>query len=136
MKIYTSYFCKIKELHKSGIVPICIAIGIPRFFRGATLPYLAPKRYMLSDKWTDEQYIEMYQREVLDKVDLNILKMDMEGNSQGRDIAFCCYEKPGDFCHRHLLAEWLKEKLQVEVEEFGGNKPRRTEPTETQNTLF
>lgn len=24
-----------------------------------------------------------------------------------RDIVLCCYEKPGDFCHRHILAEWL-----------------------------
>ena len=23
------------------------------------------------------------------------------------DIALVCYEKPGDFCHRHLVASWL-----------------------------
>ena len=25
------------------------------------------------------------------------------------DIALVCYEKPGDFCHRHLVADWLNE---------------------------
>lgn len=24
-----------------------------------------------------------------------------------RDIVLCCYEKPNEFCHRHILAEWL-----------------------------
>ena len=23
------------------------------------------------------------------------------------DIALLCYEKPDDFCHRHLVADWL-----------------------------
>lgn len=27
--------------------------------------------------------------------------------SGGKDIALICYEKPTDFCHRHLVAEWL-----------------------------
>ena len=28
-------------------------------------------------------------------------------NVNGKDIALICYEKPSDFCHRHLVAEWL-----------------------------
>ena len=24
------------------------------------------------------------------------------------DIALICYEKPSDFCHRHLVAEWFR----------------------------
>ena len=23
------------------------------------------------------------------------------------DFALVCYEKPSDFCHRHLVADWL-----------------------------
>ena len=26
----------------------------------------------------------------------------------GKDIVLLCYEKPDDFCHRHVLAEWIK----------------------------
>lgn len=25
------------------------------------------------------------------------------------DIALICYEKPSDFCHRHLVAQWLRD---------------------------
>ena len=28
--------------------------------------------------------------------------------SQDEDIVLICYEKPGDFCHRHLVANWLR----------------------------
>lgn len=32
---------------------------------------------------------------------------DPDSEAYKKDIVFVCYEKPGDFCHRHLLAEWL-----------------------------
>ena len=25
----------------------------------------------------------------------------------GKEICLICYEKPSDFCHRHLVADWL-----------------------------
>jgi hypothetical protein len=30
-------------------------------------------------------------------------------DSRDYHIALLCYEKPSDFCHRHLVAEWLRE---------------------------
>lgn len=27
----------------------------------------------------------------------------------GEDAVLLCYEKPGDFCHRHLVSQWLNE---------------------------
>ena len=32
-------------------------------------------------------------------------------------IALICYEKPTDFCHRHLVADWLN-KNGIECEEW------------------
>ena len=29
--------------------------------------------------------------------------------AQTRDIILACYEKPGEFCHLHLVADWLTE---------------------------
>ena len=37
--------------------------------------------------------------------------------SDGMDIALVCYEKTGDFCHRHLVAEWLR-AADIPVEEW------------------
>ena len=35
--------------------------------------------------------------------------MDYGFNVGENDIALICYEKPSDFCHRHLVAEWLNQ---------------------------
>ena len=32
----------------------------------------------------------------------------LEELSGGRDVVLICYEAPGDFCHRHLLKEFLE----------------------------
>ena len=36
---------------------------------------------------------------------------------KGKDIALICYEKPGEFCHRNIVREWLKE-FGYKVEEY------------------
>lgn len=28
--------------------------------------------------------------------------------SGGIDVALVCYERPQDFCHRHIVADWLR----------------------------
>ena len=38
--------------------------------------------------------------------------------SNGNDCALCCFEKPDEFCHRHLIAEWLNETLRLNVTEY------------------
>lgn len=45
------------------------------------------------------------------------LVQQLERISGGADVALCCYEKPGDFCHRNLVAAWLR-KNGVECEEW------------------
>ena len=71
---------------------------------------VAPRRYMLNDRLTDEEYIRMYRNDVLRLVDARSFIQDLERASRGRDVALCCFEKPGDFCHRHILAKWLNEQ--------------------------
>jgi len=47
---------------------------------------------------------------------------DIERISNGSDVALCCYEKPMDFCHRHILAKWLTKQTGIEVKEFEDKK--------------
>jgi uncharacterized protein (DUF488 family) len=35
----------------------------------------------------------------------------------GEDAVLLCYEKPGDFCHRRLVAAWIKEGTGIDVPE-------------------
>lgn len=126
MKIYTSYFSNMREITKRNIVPINIALWPPRFYRGKSLSYVAPSRSILKDTKNNEEYIARYKNEILSRLDVNKLLRDIEELSQGRDVALLCYEKPGDLCHRHLLAEYMnangcdvheleKEELQLQI---------------------
>ncbi|MCM1361744.1 MAG: DUF488 domain-containing protein [Clostridiales bacterium] len=115
MKIYTSYFGNLKKLYAAGIEPIGIARWQPKWFFGRNMKHLAPTAYMLSDSCSQEDYVKLY-GEILKHLDLEQLKRDFE--TIGHDVALCCYEKPDDFCHRHLLAEYLN-KNGWDVKEFG-----------------
>lgn len=128
MKIYTSYFAKAAILRKVGIVPIGVALWPPRFFRGISMKQVAPRRYMLDDRLTDEEYIRMYRNDVLRLVDARSFIQDLERASRGMDVALCCFEKPGDFCHRHILAKWLNEQTGIEVSEFGVAESKQETP--------
>lgn len=92
MKIYTSYFAKAAILRKAGIVPIGVALWPPRFFRGISMKQVAPRRYMLDDRLTDEEYIRMYRNDVLRLVDARSFIQDLERASRGMDVALCCFE--------------------------------------------
>lgn len=135
MKIYTSYFVKAATLRQAAIVPIGIALWPPRFFRGVSMSQVAPRRYMLNDQLTDEEYISMYRNDVLRLVDAQSFVRQLEEAGHGMDVALCCFEKPDDFCHRHILAQWLTEQTGIEVKEFGvSDKPEAPKPE--QASLF
>lgn len=135
MKIYTSYFGNSKKLQQAGIKVIGIALYPPRWFNGISLKQVSPTKSILFAKdQTQSEYIRRYKSEVLAQQDMRQFLRTVEHASGGQDVALCCYEKPGDFCHRHILAEWIKEKTGVEIEEYGCIKKK--EPEYVQGTLF
>lgn len=133
MKIYTSYFGNSRKLHESGISIICVAIGRPKFVDAPQMMNVAPTRYMLSDSCSHEEYLRLYDG-ILANQDAHQVVEQIKRLSNGKDVALCCYEKPGDFCHRHILAKWITEKTGIEVKEFGVIE--RKEPDVVQASLF
>lgn len=134
-KIYTSYFANIKNLEKDGIVPVAICAMVPSWFDGVNLGSVAPSKDILFEhkksahtKEDDKIYKERYFNEILvayrfhPEYIIDFIERVSENNN-GKDIALVCYEKPGDFCHRHLLAEWLEERTGVEIKEWGNYVP-------------
>lgn len=109
MKIYTSYFAKIKNLPKD-MIPIAICGKAPDWYRGLQYKKLAPKIGFFIE-WElnhDNQfYIDHFYDEVLSTLDFNQVVDDLSHLSGGNDVVLICYEKPGTFCHRHLVADWL-----------------------------
>lgn len=115
--IYTSCFAKLKELENHNIIPISICGKAPNWYKGLQYKKLAPK-YGFFMEWKknhdNDYYIEHFQKEVLDELNateviLDFSRMNYGFNVGENDIALICYEKPSDFCHRHLVAEWLNQ---------------------------
>lgn len=130
MKIYTSYFANLKNLEKEDIFPIGICCYPPKWFNGPNLGAIAPTPDILEKcKSSHAEYEKRYKTEVLSIFkDINILINRISYISGGKDVALCCYEKPSDFCHRHIVAKWLEEQTGIEVKEFEKTEEMKMEP--------
>ena len=115
--IYTSYFAKLKSL-PDNIVPISICGKAPDWYKGLQYKKLAPK-YDFFMKWKEnhdnDYYIKCFNEQVLDEFKTEVIvaelsRMAGESNNNFEHICLICYEKPSDFCHRHLVADWLNEE--------------------------
>lgn len=124
MNIYTSYFAKYKELPED-----LTAVSICRFtpwWVGDMSSYtkLAPTTNLLlgykHGRVTKEEYIEEYKRETLYRVPVpkileELTALLQEGHT---GIVLFCYEKPHDFCHRHIVAEHITKYSDLTVGEL------------------
>lgn len=122
--IYTTYFAKLKSLPEN-VIPISICGKAPSWYIGLQYKKLAPK-YGFFMKWKETHdnnyYIEHFNEEVLNCLDVEEIVNELYYMSgYDKDVALVCYEKPSDFCHRHLVADWLN-KNGFECKEFIGEK--------------
>ena len=122
--IYTTYFAQLRNLPEN-IFPVSICAKAPVWYKGAQYKKLAPLYGILMKYKEDhdaEYYTKHFYAEVLDKLSvatvLNDLQLKLPENMQAKTdppiwqndnlhIALVCFEKPSDFCHRHIVAEWL-----------------------------
>ena len=111
MKLYTSNFASAASLPDT-IIPVSIALKTPDAYTGRRYIKLAPTPRILHNwrtEYNKDQYISDFNREVLSKLDPAYLYDCFEKYFGGKDICFLCYEKPGDFCHRKLVAKWFSD---------------------------
>ena len=91
-------------------------------FKGKAIPKLAPKK-VFWDIWHDNigkipeeennrYYIEQYYKQVLSKVDIEELLEDE------KDPILLCFEKGQEFCHRHVLAEYIEMIYGIKVRDI------------------
>lgn len=124
-KVYTGCYqtCKVGNLISiSGDRGKCLN------FNGKAIPQLAPKRSFWNE-WHNNigripfydntrYYIQEYCRQVL--LNVNILKL-LENE---KEPILLCYESSDDFCHRHVLAEYINlmygiEVFEIEINDIG-----------------
>ena len=111
--IYTSYFA-----NSHNFPADTLTIGVTRFppkdWKGINFIDLAPSEKLLrqyKNKEIDEYIFRiLYLRELNSKFSNEEILATLKALSN-KDIILCCYEKPTDFCHRHILAEWLGDNI-------------------------
>lgn len=89
---------------------------------GKALPQLAPKKEFwqifnnnigkIPETENIIYYIQEYYKQVLSKVDIEDILKDE------KDPILLCYEKGQDFCHRHVLAEYIEMKYNIKVKDI------------------
>lgn len=111
--IYTTYFAKLRSLPED-IIPVAICAKPPTGFKGYTFKQLAPKYEAFKyykETGDIEQFIKDYNEQVLSGLApsrVHDTLYELTGVSMfTHDIALVCYEKPTDFCHRQLVADWF-----------------------------
>lgn len=110
MNCFTTYFANVKNLPKD-VVPISICGRAPEWWTGLQYRKLAPRLWFFLE-WKqnhdNEFYVRNFNVEVLDKLNPDEVWNRLLEKSEGRPFALVCYEKLGDFCHRHLVSKWLR----------------------------
>lgn len=120
-KIYTSYFANLRNM-PDDIVPVSICQMPPAAYNGLKYKKLAPPSALISaykKKPNENNYILKYNEQVLNNLNQFKVLQELEalvpvGTKQ---IVLVCYEKPGDFCHRRLVARWFK-KIGIDIPEY------------------
>lgn len=118
-RIFTGNY---EECKAGNLISISGDRGRKVGYTGKAITKLAPKRafwdiwYNNIGKIPEEEniryYIEEYYKQVLSKVDIEDLLKDE------KDPILLCYEKGQDFCHRHVLAEYIEMKYGIKVRDI------------------
>ena len=102
MTVSTSYLA----IDKDNPNALLIANSAPPWYKGRCCKALAPT-------WDD---VDHYKKTGDEKplTERYLSKLDNLGIDKVKGLLFdgavlLCYEKTGSFCHRHILAKWLKE---------------------------
>ena len=107
----TSYFAKYR-----GEQGVCISLYPPKFFKGKHYKELAPTPLLLKQykegQIDEQEYEQIYRQTVLAKLDAQIVYDEL------KDTVLLCFERSDTFCHRQIVAKWIKEELNIVVEEI------------------
>lgn len=112
-----SWFAKLP----AGAAPVGVSRGVPRGKAGCRrLRELEPGPWFNSV--SPDQYLTRY-RKVLDGLDPGAIRDQLL--AYGDVSVMLCWEAAHDchvgnkWCHRHLAAQWLEDRLGIEVQEVG-----------------
>lgn len=100
-----------------GAGRISIARSSPRNIASGFRVYraLAPGTFFKMVDWAE--YVSLY-RQQLNSLDPHRVWDELHQLAAGAEPVLLCWEKPGENCHRRLVAEWFERMLGYEVPEL------------------
>lgn len=122
-RIHTSYYARSGE-HPNAIG---ISASVPKGFTGPHMTVLAPSWDLLERYKKGEMTKMQYADEYITLLESRNLTPQIIYDSIPHAAILLCYEKPGEFCHRRVLAEWLEINLKVRIDEWVSDEERKKE---------
>ena len=113
--MYTGYFANMNKYQAAGLIPVAISRYLPEGYIGFSYQELAPTADLLKEwKYGPHKGDTIYYRTVFTETTLNLLESskvcaDLAAVGELDKVILICYETPGKFCHRHLVADWLQQ---------------------------
>lgn len=100
--IYTTYFAKTKKIEDKDKL-VAITRFLPKNIKMKSFAKLAPSAELLKKYKNDknQDYFKNKFEAYLETLDVDKIATFLDG------YILCCYEKTGDFCHRHLVSAWF-----------------------------
>lgn len=141
MRIWTSRYENQAAIARSKVIPVRITVGKPRFrLRHELAEEIHPFKpagalFQMKDK--EELRRALYAR--LNQVGIEEVRRilhDISSRHGDRDLVLPCFEdvkKPGEWCHRQLIADWLNERG-TDARELGA--AARADPLQTSLQLM
>ncbi len=115
MIIYTSHYAELDDVPS----PVAISVEIPKTFQGKVFAKLMPTRVLESTykagEINEEDYTQTYLRLLENR---GLTPADVVQHLPFR-CTLMCWEKPYQFCHRHVVAKWIHEGTGIIVKEYG-----------------
>lgn len=91
---------------------VSIARRTPRWFKGRVYLPLAPCWPLVRCK-DQEKFTRLYHEKVLSRLDPRVVV-----EALGPRAVLLCYEAPGAFCHRRIVARWLWRETGLFIREY------------------
>lgn len=116
--IYTSYYANGKGFN--NFIKMSISLSIPaRFAVDYQIREFMPTWELLNDYKTRKIDEAEYYKKYIALLNSRNLEPIVKGlQNLDKDVVLLCWEKPGNFCHRHLLAKYLNDKFKLGITEL------------------
>jgi uncharacterized protein YeaO (DUF488 family) len=101
------------------MVPVQTSIGRPRWIAYEVEPWPAVMPWGLLDEQDPAVFRRRYRHRLHQRTPRVLGELaELLANYDGWPLALCCFEQPGEFCHRAVLAGWISERTGEVIEEL------------------